>query len=211
VLRRYRVSGDTAPELDVMGHLAVHGYPVPRLRPAGSRPLPPTDLVMRRLSGPTMLAALHDGTVTPAEAGAVLADLLHRLHAVPARLAVDPAHRVLHLDLHPDNVMLTPDGPVVIDWCNSLEGPAALDWAMSAVILAQAAVLPGPDAAAARTVLGTLLDHGAPVGTLADPDAPALTDAAGMRASNPTMSTAEVAAVREAAALIRQLSRERLR
>ncbi|SEG90174.1 Phosphotransferase enzyme family protein [Actinacidiphila yanglinensis] len=189
-----------------MNHLSAHGYPVPRLRPPGPSPLPPTDLVMRRLSGPTLLAAVQDGNVGPAAGGALLASLLHRLHAVPARIAADPAHRVLHLDLHPDNVMLTSDGPVVIDWCNSREGPAAWDWAMSALILAQAAVLGGPVAAAARAALTALLGGGAPLAVLADPDGPALQEAVRMRTGNPTMSAAEVAAIRGAAALVRELS-----
>ena len=48
--------------------------------------------------------------------------------------------QIVHLDLHPENVMLTGRGPVVIDWCNATDGPADLDTALSAVILAQVAV-----------------------------------------------------------------------
>ncbi|WP_031130097.1 phosphotransferase, partial [Streptomyces aureocirculatus] len=120
-----------------------HGYPVPRLRdPAasGGSTAPRTDLVMQRLHGPSMLQALLQGTITTEEAGAELADLLHRLHSVPARVSADPVTRILHLDLHPDNVMLTSGTPVVIDWRNTEEGPPGLDWAMSALILAQVAV-----------------------------------------------------------------------
>ncbi|MEU6348659.1 phosphotransferase [Streptomyces sp. NPDC047072] len=97
---------------------------------------------MRRLHGGTLLDALRQGTVTAAAAGATLADLLHRLHRIPARLAAAPADRILHLDLHPDHVMLTPDGPMVIDWRNTRDGPPGLDRAMSALILAQVAVTP---------------------------------------------------------------------
>ncbi|MFF4396554.1 phosphotransferase family protein [Streptomyces sp. NPDC001480] len=79
---------------------------------------------------------------------AELARLLRLLHAVPARDSADPGARVLHLDLHPDNVILTPDGPRVIDWSNAEDGPPGLDWGTSAVILAQVAV--GDDALAAR-------------------------------------------------------------
>lgn len=102
-----------------------------------------TDLVMQRLSGPTMLQALMDAAITPEQAGGILAHLLRRLHTIPARASTAPGNRILHLDLHPDNVMLTSQGPVVIDWCNTAEGPPGLDWAMSALIHAQVAVTRG--------------------------------------------------------------------
>ena len=43
---------------------------------------------------------------------------------------------MLHLDLHPLNVLMGPDGPVVIDWTNARPGPPGLDVAMTALILA---------------------------------------------------------------------------
>jgi Ser/Thr protein kinase RdoA (MazF antagonist) len=95
---------------------------------------------MERLDGPTMLSAVTDGRLGLADAATQLADLHHRLHQLPPRLGRDRAARLLHLDLHPANVMLTARGPVVIDWRNAAEGPADLDVAMSAVILAQVAV-----------------------------------------------------------------------
>lgn len=118
-----------------MGYLAGHGFPVPVVyRAAGP------DLVMDRVPGPTLLTALVDGEVDASFAGQTLADLHNRLARVPARLSRDPAMRVLHLDLHPDNVLLGPRGPVLIDWRNTSEGPHDLDVAMSALILAQVAV-----------------------------------------------------------------------
>ena len=42
---------------------------------------------------------------------------------------------MLHLDLHPGNVMLTSRGPVVIDWTNAGAGPAGADVAMAYVII----------------------------------------------------------------------------
>ncbi|MGI5290706.1 phosphotransferase [Nonomuraea polychroma] len=83
---------------------------------------------MKRLSGRTMVEALQQGMITPEEAGAILGGLLRRLHALPPRVPTDPADRDLHLDLHPENVMLTPEGPVMIDWADAREGPPALDW-----------------------------------------------------------------------------------
>lgn len=183
MLRREREGGgDAAGEGAVMEHVHAHGYPVPRVRPSGSR----TDLVMERLSGPTMLQACLAGTLDVTEAGSVLAGLLRRLHAVPALRSTDPAVRVLHLDLHPENVILTPDGPRVIDWSNTEEGDPALDWAASAVILAQAAVADDPLSTPARTMLTALLAGPPPL------TRPVLTEALRRRAANPTMSRTEV-------------------
>ncbi|MET7645141.1 phosphotransferase [Streptomyces sp. NPDC005426] len=203
VLRRYRDGLDATRELPVMSYLSASGYPVPRLGPqppsAG-----PGDLVLQRLTGPTMLEALLSGDIDGAEGSAVLARLLADLHTVPARLSQDPEDRILHLDLHPDNVVLTPDGPVVIDWSNTEEGPPALDRAMSALILAQVAVDPThPAAAGGRELLTALMPH-----LQAEGGIPArhLADVAARRAVNPTMSPAERALIGEAVALVTALS-----
>ncbi|MEU5592444.1 phosphotransferase [Streptomyces sp. NPDC020298] len=198
VLRRDRAGrGDAAADGAVMAYVREHGYPVPRVRPSGSR----TDLVMERLSGPTMLAALLDGSLGAAEAGAELARLLRLLHAVPARDSAAPGARVLHLDLHPDNVILTPDGPRVIDWSNAEDGPPGLDWGMSAVILAEVAVGGEALAAPARALLTALL--AAPSGLTET----GLTEARRRRAANPTMSAREVELLGEAVELVRTLIR----
>jgi hypothetical protein len=109
-----------------------------------------------------VLRRYRDGGDVAAEAaGAQLAELHRRLHALPPRLGREPDDAILHLDLHPANVMLGSHGPVVIDWRNVAEGPADLDVAVSAVILAQAAVddrmpdLAGP----ARSGLGSPDSH----------------------------------------------------
>ena len=193
VLRRDREGwGDAAAEGAVMTYVREHGYPAPRVRPSGSR----TELVMERLAGPTMLAVLLSGEMGPAEGGALLASLLRRLHAVPGRDPADPGSRILHLDLHPDNVMLTPDGPRVIDWSNAEDGPPGLDWAMSAVILAQVAVGGMP---LARALLAALL---ADPGEITEEG---LAEALRRRAANPTMSRREVELLAEAEELTRAL------
>ncbi|GHI08103.1 hypothetical protein Scel_64240 [Streptomyces cellostaticus] len=116
VLRRDREGwGDAAAEGAVMEHVRRHGYPVPRIRPSGSR----TDLVMQRLEGPTMLGALAEGRIGAAEAGTLLAGLLRQLHAVPGRDAAAPGARVLHLDLHPDNDGGPPGSNEVESWGSS--------------------------------------------------------------------------------------------
>ncbi|CCK30448.1 hypothetical protein BN159_6069 [Streptomyces davaonensis JCM 4913] len=187
VLRRDREGyGDGVAEAALMERLRGHGYPVPRVRRADCTR---TELVMERLHGPTMLEAFGAGRIGPQEAGETLARLLRRLHAVPGR--------VIHLDLHPDNVMLTPDGPVVIDWTNAEEGEPGLDWGMSAVILAQAAVVDEHLAVPVRATLAALL---------ADPSdltENGLTEARRRRAANPTMTAREVEVLGEAEELVR--------
>lgn len=125
----------------------------------------------------------------------MLARLLRRLHEVPSRLG---GGRILHLDLHPENVILTADGPVVIDWSTSDEGEPGRDRAMSALILAQVAVgdVPVPREAV-RAVLAELLVH-APVSR------ETLAWARGRRWANPTMSAAELGQLDDAVALVRE-------
>ncbi|MFI9582990.1 phosphotransferase [Streptomyces sp. NPDC052236] len=202
VLRRYRDGGDATAEAVVMSHLAEHGYPVPRVRDATD-----TDLVIQRLYGPSMLQALEGGTITAKEAGAVLGHLLHRLHTIPARVSPqNPLARVLHLDLHPDNVMLTPDGPMVIDWRNTEEGPPGLDWGMSSLILAQAAVDTPAQAAVACAVLSSLLSHPGPSVTLGNANAGHLAEARTRRAADPAMSGREPRLLDDAVALVCELA-----
>jgi aminoglycoside phosphotransferase (APT) family kinase protein len=63
--------------------------------------------------------------------------------------------RSSRLDLHPENVMITADGPVVTDWTNAADGPPELDLAMTRSWLdvaerAQAATMPRPSRFARR-------------------------------------------------------------
>ncbi|WP_427922773.1 phosphotransferase [Streptomyces sp. cg40] len=195
VLRRNREDwGDAAAEGAVMEHVRAYGYPVPRVRvrPGDSR----TDLVMERLAGPTMLEALTAGSIDEREAGTVLAELLRQLHAIPGRR---PGTRVLHLDLHPENVLLTPAGPRVIDWGTAEDGDPGLDWGLSAIILAQVAVDDQPIAGPARAVLAALLADPA------DLTAAGLGEARRRRAGNPTMSPREVELLGAAEELVRSL------
>lgn len=192
VLRHYRQGGDTAPEADVMAYVAAAGYPVPAVYTVDG-----PDLVLERLDGETLLDALLAGRVAVDTAADLLADLHDRLHRLPARFSAEPTDRVLHLDLHPQNVMMTSRGPVVIDWRNAAEGPPDLDVAMTALIFAEVAV--GPDAQLAdfaRAGLGAFQQRAEP------PRATHLRTALGMRRVNPTLSVAEKAALDDAAALV---------
>jgi streptomycin 6-kinase len=121
--------------------------------------------------------------------------------------SADPADRILHLDLHPDNVMLERRGPVLIDWRNATEGPPEFDVAMSALILAEVAVdlagtlVPGAPAelpGQAERMLAAFL-----AGSVRRPDGQ-LDRAAGMRRGNVTLSAAERSQVDAAAELVRR-------
>ncbi|MFE7516213.1 phosphotransferase [Streptomyces sp. NPDC057540] len=190
VLRRYRDGGDATREAAVMTRLADRGYPVPAVLHAEG-----PDLVMERLTGPSLLEALLAGAYEPEPAGELIADLLDRLHTLPGG-------SVVHLDLHPGNVILTEArGPVVIDWRTAEEGGApGLDRALSALILAEVAVSGAPYAPGARAGLAALLAR------LGAPALPHLPAARTRRAADPNLTAVEVAALGAAAELVRTLS-----
>jgi aminoglycoside phosphotransferase (APT) family kinase protein len=197
VLRRYRLGGDVTAEAAVMRYVADHGYPVPRVYEATG-----ADLILERLEGPTMLQALADGSLDLRDGGTVLADLLERLHKVRVRAAKDPGTRILHLDLHPENVVMTEGGPVVIDWRNSTEGPPELDVAMSALIVAQVAIEPGHVfAERAEVFLDVFLS------CTRDNPLSQLEAAVRRRAADPALTAAEQAHLHEAALLVTTISR----
>jgi aminoglycoside phosphotransferase (APT) family kinase protein len=135
VLRRYRTPRDTEREVAAMEHVRARGYPVPRARAINE-----TDIIMDRLEGPTMLDDLGRRPWTIGRHAATLASLHRRLHAIegPSWLPVPvgEGQSLLHLDLHPDNVMLTGRGPFVIDWPNVARGPGEADIAHTWIVLA---------------------------------------------------------------------------
>ena len=126
VLRRFKAGGRPAREAEIMEHARARGYPVPRV-------LEVLDdaLVLERIDGPTMLAELRRRPWQLAGHARTLAELHHRLHEIPFE-----GERLIHLDFHPDNVLLSQRGPVVIDWTNSRAGDPAFDVAMTWVICA---------------------------------------------------------------------------
>ncbi|HZT85969.1 MAG TPA: phosphotransferase [Gaiellaceae bacterium] len=132
VLRRFKTGGEPEREALVMRHARRHGYPVPdvlRVRADA--------LVLEKVEGPTMWQAACDEPSTVPEHAATLARLhaeLHELEAPAGLAVVGRGERLLHLDLHPANVILSRDGPVVIDWTNARRGEPAFDVALTWVI-----------------------------------------------------------------------------
>lgn len=136
VLRRNRSGRPTEAEALTMCHVAVHGYPVPEVFDAAG-----PDILMQRLDGPTMLADLSARPWTMRPKALLLADLIDRLVRIPLPdhelpVIVEGGDVLVHLDLHPDNVVLTTDGPVVIDWSNAAVGVTGLDAANTWLTLA---------------------------------------------------------------------------
>jgi len=147
VLRRYRddAGATVAKEAAIMHHLRTHGYPVPEVFDFEG-----PDLVMQRLDGVTMLADLKSHPWRARAHADTMVDLHRRLVAVPVdglaappgplELRFEPGDAIVHLDLHPDNVMLTAGGPVVFDWSNAALGPAAADVAHAWIVAATSTV-----------------------------------------------------------------------
>lgn len=145
VLRRARQGRSLEYEARVMEYARAHGYPVPAVEEISSDG---TELVMERITGRSMMDVLVKRPWALARQGAVLADLHHRLHAIAGPQWLRPApgapgNRLLHLDLHPLNVMLSPTGPVVIDWTGASRGEPDSDVAVTWMLMAIGAIPTG--------------------------------------------------------------------
>jgi Ser/Thr protein kinase RdoA (MazF antagonist) len=127
-----------------MDYAREHGYPVPAVDSVSDDG---TELVMERVDGPSLLGAIERRPWTVRRQGAVLARLHRSLHDIPGpdflpSAPVGSGDRLIHLDLHPLNVILGPKGPVVIDWTNAARGDPAVDVGLAWVLLASGE-LPG--------------------------------------------------------------------
>ncbi|HEY3531026.1 MAG TPA: phosphotransferase [Nocardioides sp.] len=191
VLRRFRDPARSAgATVGLLDRLTGLGYPVPAVLSWDGH-----ELVQERVNGPRMDEAMTAGALAPSDAGLMLAGLLDRLHALPWG-----AEPLLHLDLHPQNVLLGDDGPVVIDWSNSRPGPPGLDVAMSGLILAQVAVAePATYADVVAVLVGTM------TGAVATEVVPYVDDAVALRRSDPNMTELELAQMGRAKDLLLSL------
>jgi aminoglycoside phosphotransferase (APT) family kinase protein len=153
VLRRPRTGRSLEAEARAMAYVYEQGYPAPRVdevRAGG------TEIVMERIPGPLMSDAILRRIWTLRAAANTLADLHDRLHAITApdwmRRAPGDGPGVVHLDLHPLNVIMHPErGPVVIDWANASRGGALFDVGVTYVLLT-CPRMPGPAVVRAAAV-----------------------------------------------------------
>lgn len=207
VLRRYRSGRDAGAEAELMRYALAHGFPVPKAVHVGG-----PDLVLERLHGPTLLQALAAGVTSLHEGAQIMTDLHRQLHRIPAPTGwsapgttdwphVTGGDVVVHLDLHPGNIVLSEShGPMLVDWANARTGTAELDVALSALILAEVAVDAGGEySEAARVLLAAFL-----AGTHLDVR-PALRDAAALRAQDPALVAGERELLGEALGLVRSM------
>jgi len=140
ILRRYHNRARSAdPEAEVISWAGAHGVPVPEVFDTAG-----PDIVMEKVDGPTMLADLARRPWRLLRHAALLARLHQQVHAVPGldrlREPFGDGPALLHLDLHPANVLLSPRGPVVIDWEGAGRGPAEADLAYCWVLVALSTV-----------------------------------------------------------------------
>ncbi|GAA3444580.1 hypothetical protein GCM10018955_40180 [Planomonospora venezuelensis] len=174
VVRRSRDGRDLEREAAVMRHARRHGFPAPEVFDAEG-----PAILMERVDGPNLLAELVRAPEDAPRRVRVLAALLRDLAGVraPGWLQAAPGcpgNRLLHRDLHPANVILTADGPRVVDWADAARGAAGADVACTWLLLATvpagpllgehraaalAAFLEDADAAAARPYLRIMADR----------------------------------------------------
>lgn len=131
-------------EARTMDYARGFGYPVPAVDEISDDG---TSMVLERIEGPTMVGLLRSRPWSIRRLGAMLAELHFRLHDIPApeflrTSPVGEGDRLIHLDLHPLNVLIGPNGPVVIDWPNAARGDPASDVCL-AWILMEAGEIPG--------------------------------------------------------------------
>jgi Ser/Thr protein kinase RdoA (MazF antagonist) len=184
LVKRSRTGRDPGPEAELMRYLRRHGVPVPRVADASG-----TDLVMEYVPGPRMSEEVDAKPWRAGALGRELAELHRRLDDVPAPAFLDGEGALLHLDLHPGNVVLGPEGPVVVDWASARRGDRRVDVAMSWLALAVAPLRPFKRLARSRLLRGFLagVDGGV---------REAMPAAAAIRLARHQRDEAEVSAVR---------------
>ena len=192
VLRRSRDGRSTAHEAATMRQLAELGYPLPQVHEATG-----AEIVMDRVDGPTLGEALLTGTFDTSAGAEVLAALHRDLHALPWPGA--PAGEcLLHLDLHPLNVILAGTGPVLIDWTNARVGRPGLDVAVTVLVMVQVGLADD----ALREVLLSFSEEFAD--RVATPYAAELAEATAIRRANPHQTPDEAERFDEAVEITRR-------
>jgi tRNA A-37 threonylcarbamoyl transferase component Bud32 len=90
-------------------------------------PPPPDVLPLRDWMDGTLRLS---GGIIPKHIAAGVLTLIERL---------SPGDGLCHCDLHPGNVIMTADGPRLVDWTGTVRAPAALDLGVSHILLSELA------------------------------------------------------------------------
>ena len=133
VLRRYKTRPVPEDEILVMRYARGRGFPVPEVLEVSGR-----DMILERVDGPTMQEILESDASQFDRQVRTLAALHERLHTIAAPAGLVPSlggDTLLHMDLHPRNVIVGAAGPVVIDWANARTGHWADDVAQTVAIV----------------------------------------------------------------------------
>jgi len=137
VLRRSREGRSMVQEARIMEYVRAQGFCVPAVEEVSEDG---HDMILERIEGPDMVAMMGSRPWAIPRLGRILADLHRGLHELtpPAWLPDAPVGQgagLLHLDLHPLNVMMGPNGPVVIDWARACRGNPSVDVALAWVLM----------------------------------------------------------------------------
>ena len=191
-----------AHEAQIMSYVASYGFPVPTVEGLSDDGC---DLVMERIDGRSMVDELARAPWTVLRQADTLAGLQKQLHVIPGPDFLFPAPvgagaSVLHLDLHPLNVLISRKGPVVIDWTNACVGNPDVDVAL-AWLLMSAGEIPGGRLRARVLGIGRSLLTNRFLGHF-DRDALAvhLHEVATWKATDPNITPDEITALHRAAA-----------
>jgi hypothetical protein len=103
-------------------------------------PAPPDVITLRDSMDGSLL---FSGGIVPKHIATGIFALIERLR---------PGDGLCHGDLHPDNVIMTADGPRLIDWIGAVRAPAAFDLAISHILLTELAMEVADDPQRPRAV-----------------------------------------------------------
>jgi len=196
VLRRRRAGTIGDHEVVAMQAARDGGVPAPLVFDVDG-----ADLVMERVNGRSMIDEVGRRPWLAPRVGRELGQLHLTLRTVaaPAELRGD-GPVLVHNDLHPGNVLVTADGPVVVDWENASAGSpdrdAAQMWALATVAeVDDIAVWLRPIVGAVRgRLLAAFLD------TVGTPSRAAVAAVCGDRLVDPNTRDSELAALQAFAA-----------
>jgi aminoglycoside phosphotransferase (APT) family kinase protein len=194
VLRRSRDGRSMADEARIMEYLARHGYPVPAIAEISGDG---RDLVMERINGVSMVEAIGRAPWTVRRQARTLARLHRELHEIDPpdflpRAPVGEGSSVVHMDLHPLNVIVERDRAVVIDWTGAGVGDPDVDVAIAWVLMS-AGEIPGGGIRTKLLGFGrTLLTDGFIAGFERERVVSALRSVVEWKVTDPHMSTTEV-------------------